>query len=531
MPDSLAPTTPTTPTPPTDEPVAPVTPPTPSTDPVMSDPQAMVNDALAPVSDTPSPATPAMNNTPPLPEPPKPEPIEVPPVPSASSDTPEPDMTAPKADEVVVTPPPTVSDVPMGDDTPLAFAGSPATTQAEPTVVPPAPAMSAPAPKKGKGSKIMMVLAGFVAFLGLLGGVGYYYYSQYGTIEPAKIANVSTKNKDQCQGCSCTTPNCGGSWLRWVDGQCKANGGSCNNANPNKTDAPPPPPPAGVSPAENCQKTGGFWCENVVDASGKSHSFCGSNSKACYQVAIEKGITMNIGQLRCIQKGTTWVLDRDFYNNNTGDGAQTAQQVIDAYNAIAGTTGVDPCSKTYTPKAGTEKYVCKLGVKGDGDVVYTGGACTAANGKVFKGNEKGCFCGTVQVDTPHGHQSYSSTCGCNEETPPPSAPPSTSPSPSPSAPVMACIGITRNPATGAIGIGDTVTVTCNGSVTPPTAGTLSYKFRYSINNGAFTALTNKTATTAELTIAACGSYKVQCQACATLNGVLTCNPVWTGATQ
>lgn len=98
-------------------------------------------------------------------------------------------------------------------------------------------------------------------------------------------------------------------------------------------------------------------------------------------------------------------------------------------------------------------------------------------------------------------------------------------------PGMACIGIAKTPTSGNAAIGDKLTFTCSGSVTPPTAGTLSYKFRYSINGGVPTALTNKTTTTAELTIAACGSYKVECQACATLNGVLTCAPNWTGATQ
>ncbi len=108
--------------------------------------------------------------------------------------------------------------------------------------------------------------------------------------------------------------------------------------------------------------------------------------------------------------------------------------------------------------------------------------------------------------------------------------PSPSPSPSPLAPTMACTGLTHTP-TAVPEIGDKLTFTCAGTVTPPSAGTLSYKFRYSINSGAVAALTNKTTTTAELNIAACGSYKVECQACATLNGVLTCDPLWTGATQ
>jgi hypothetical protein len=101
------------------------------------------------------------------------------------------------------------------------------------------------------------------------------------------------------------------------------------------------------------------------------------------------------------------------------------------------------------------------------------------------------------------------------------------------APKMACDGLTSAPSvlTTTPKIGDKVLFTCAGTVTPPSAGTLSYKFRYSINSGAVAAMTNKTATTAELSISACGTYKVECQACATLNGVLTCDPIWTGATQ
>lgn len=103
----------------------------------------------------------------------------------------------------------------------------------------------------------------------------------------------------------------------------------------------------------------------------------------------------------------------------------------------------------------------------------------------------------------------------------------------PTTPTMSCTGLTSVPAltpTAPV-IGTKLTFTCAGAVVPASAGTLSYKFRYSINSGALTALTNKTATTAEMTIAACGTYSVECQACATLNGVLKCDPTWTGATQ
>ena len=208
--------------------------------------------------------------------------------------------------------------------------------------------------------------------------------------------------------------------------------------------------------------------------------------------------------------------------------------------------------KSTTINFGNAKYICREGARGEGGVVYTGGACTALNGKPFTGNAMGCFCGTVQVDTGSGHQSYSSTCGCNEGESITDNPThrvcntttyqcetvsgagadtcTTDAQCVVTTPTMACTGLTHTP-TAVPEIGDKLTFTCAGTVTPPSAGTLSYKFRYSINSGAVAALTNKTTTTAELNIAACGSYKVECQACATLNGVLTCDPLWTGATQ
>jgi hypothetical protein len=111
----------------------------------------------------------------------------------------------------------------------------------------------------------------------------------------------------------------------------------------------------------------------------------------------------------------------------------------------------------------------------------------------------------------------------------PSILPSPSPSPSPVVPVLACTGLTNTPAAPVIG--QTVTFTCAGTITPTGAATLSYKFKYSLNDGADQLLANKTNTTAELPITACGTYSVQCKVCATIAGVLKCDPTWTGAIQ
>ncbi len=110
--------------------------------------------------------------------------------------------------------------------------------------------------------------------------------------------------------------------------------------------------------------------------------------------------------------------------------------------------------------------------------------------------------------------------------PSPSVSPSVRPSPSPSpSPTMACTGLTQTPATQPV-VGSKLTFTCAGSVTPSNASTLSYNFRYAINNGAWVNLTNKTTATAELTISACGTYKVECRACATFGGLIKCDPFW-----
>ena len=108
-------------------------------------------------------------------------------------------------------------------------------------------------------------------------------------------------------------------------------------------------------------------------------------------------------------------------------------------------------------------------------------------------------------------------------------PPTTPPSTPPVVPVLACTGLTNTPAAPVIG--QTVTFTCAGTLTPTGAATLSYKFKYSLNDGADQLLTNKTNTTAELAITACGTYSVQCKVCATIAGVLKCDPTWTGAIQ
>lgn len=85
-------------------------------------------------------------------------------------------------------------------------------------------------------------------------------------------------------------------------------------------------------------------------------------------------------------------------------------------------------------------------------------------------------------------------------------------------------------------IGGKVTFTCAATSTPAGAISPFYEFRYRINNAATYTKIGGTGSTAELTIAACGTYEIQCHACymkaATAPGVSgdakICDPVWSG---
>ena len=354
---------------------------------------------------------------------------------------------------------------------------------------------------------------------GVLGFGGYWLYiTQYS--EAVVIAGVFTDNadKDSCEGCH------NGGWLVWRNGQCKVTGICGNEEKPDKNTENPNTETT-LNNEGSCEGAGkGYvWCSSV-DSKGKPYAFCNTSKKGCNQAAIDKGYTLPIGEVKCVQTpdGLGWVPDisMNYSNDPNGvgavDGKSVHQQVYEQCQAQKG---------SFTGSGNKEMWICPVG---------TSVACTknVTGAKRFYGNPTGCFCGIIQVDTGSGHTSYSSTCGCNETNVTENSP---SPSPSGSVSFM-CTGIQRtaqaNPTTGDIppAMGDKLTFTCAGAATPAGSVSLTYKFRYSINDGAYTSLTNKTATTAEMTIAQCGRYKVQCQACGTINGVLSCDPVWTPAT-
>lgn len=114
------------------------------------------------------------------------------------------------------------------------------------------------------------------------------------------------------------------------------------------------------------------------------------------------------------------------------------------------------------------------------------------------------------------------SCGSTTKTPRPSPSPSTPPQI-----VLACTGLTSSLAEPKIG--QTVNLTCAGSVTPVGAVNLTYQFRYRINQGSWQSLTAVGAK-ANLEIAACGTYAAQCRTCGMVAGTKQCSPVWAGAT-
>lgn len=438
----------------------------------LPDPQALVDNALAPEPQV-EPATP---------------PPAMPPVP-------EPVMPEPVAPEPVMPEAPMPSAIPVGDDTPLAFVKETQASipQEQPTSSPTPPVIPPPpeAPKKKGVSKVLAMIVGVITLIVGLGAFGYYYLAT-----PPQISNISEWTKAECtNGCSPA-----GYATKWTTLRgCIATETRCGSA------APTPDP---TSCEEVNKNTGGAEClpgnpsigencDNKYSRVGKSGNCYKANQICCGKALNTKGDT----------GGGTGYIGK--YCDNTGCDVKGAPGCYVTHYTCQ-QSGVGNCNETtvahrvqsakFTETCGTEQI----------DVT-----CTNPDNSIYK----------------EGSSSKSYGPDCREPSSPrPSDRATPTPTPSPGVPTMACTALTRVPTTTPE-VGDTMTFTCAGSVKPSTAGTLSYKFRYSLNSGAYAALANTTATTAELEIEACGTYEVQCQACATLNGKLTCDPVWTGATQ
>jgi hypothetical protein len=458
--------------------------------------------------------------------------------------------------------------------------------------VPPAPISTPPVDAKPKSKFGLKMVGLMIGVLALIGGIGYgswwIYFTNYS--EPAKIAGVITesKNKASCNGCL------NGGWLVWRDGGCKVTGICGNEAVVDKnTDNPNASTTLdSKGTCEGAQK-GYVWCSSV-DSTGKAYAFCNTKGIGCNQAAVEQGYTINYGSSVSTIPKDGWTACEcgtgiTLYFQKSGVCNQAIADKTGGYlpNTNNETNynkmGLCALGGKYTYKAdGTpvftldqfkidiaDNYYCDengcyakngncISMKYKCDKQITGRSCTDNEkpGTTFdntcgKVEQIDIMCsnnGTMQYvesrtringacdataanENPTTHKACNLTTKvCETVTGPGTDTCTTDANCVTAAPVLACTGLTQTPVATPT-IGQTVTFTCAGTITPAAAATLSYKFRYSLDNGADQLLTNTTATTAQLAITACGTYSVQCKVCATIAGVLTCDPTWTGAVQ
>lgn len=565
-----------------------------------NNPQDLIDQALgaAPVT-TPTPAA-TETTTLPTPEPltpPATEPVveqkpEEVVITNPTTETVPVELTSAQPETVAIPEPPKETK-PMGEDMPLAFVGSApvdaSTNTQQPLsdiIVEPIALASVPPvinvnsnqnnsskPKK-KVLKIVGIVAGFFLLFGVVGVVSYQLLtgeSLIAAIYEPKFIRDSTgkviKNPDFDPNKIVKDDN--GNYVRQEDLRNKELGIKQEVTKD----------VSGLSKgACETSGSGGQWCESV-DSLGKSYSFCMKNDGSqgtCNNRAVELGYTITYGagaatspdathKYKCKCSTGTFYFDKPGIcssagvttNNDTGKATSdfnVAQTNDPTYYDKWGLCGLvtnkttptdtqlsdyfscfscDSKKCTITSNAGvcasctTMKYTCAK---------QTGTACLDNPSKAATTSTSSGKCGTVeQIDVMCGGHYISSTTvlngACDNSNPEPSTPPTVTTNP-----ILMCSSLSRTPTTTPV-IGDKVTFTCVGASTPAGAVSLTYKFRYSLNSGAYVAMTNKTATTSELTIASCGSYKVQCQACGiipntrpTVGGANeTCDPIWSGA--
>ncbi len=503
----------------------------------LPDPQAAVNAALGNPPAT-TPMEPVQPMTTPAPMPPtETVPTELvnpadptKPVEALVASAPEP-VTLPQPEPLPMPQPAPSTGVPMGDDTPLAFAAaqamaapsSPAPTPVTegtssylpPTPpIPPAPAVP-PEPKKKKGGKgkVVGVLAGVLLLVvGVVGGLwGYERLSGKPGLIAAITMPCGEADAGQCVPKSWTCKSSG-------KGTCSG-GGKCgiNCSEPGGGGGGGGDPEICTPGAQNnCTPIDGCPAKSTCNSSGTAWQPCAKvdpNCKPCASVICDQGATCKNGLCEF------------------------------------------PCAAGYELDASGQCVLLNAGGPVSCGSIKTAAQCTAAGGEPVtepgtgsKCDANGHWCSVIRDECKINGKwclmGTSDKCsgGVDERcvpatptpTPKPSPIPSPTPSPSPSpspSPVMACTGLTKAPTT-APKIGDKITFTCTGTSTyTGGAAALKYKYRYNINDGAWTNLTTKTNGKSELTIAACGSYEVQCRACVTSGATEICDPTWTGATQ
>ncbi len=532
----------------------------------MADPQQIVDDALA------APAAPSMASLPPEPTvssenatplaspaamPPMPEPAVESPIPPAPIAPAEPVTPPVEPVAPVVTTTTTTTNAPMGDETPLAFAAqapstpsttapptttTTTTTLAEPVYVP--PAQDVPKPKTG--SKIMMTLLGIFALLATLAVGGFYAYQQFAG-EEATIAVVRTR--ETCNGCL------NGGWLVWRDGQCKVTG-ICDSGVPGKDTQDPNPTAAPDnisctnldSVTKECKDAG---CSGLAS---DNYAFCGGCVNKCVSKAAlapfggcRDYVSNKCGTPVAVGSSCSLSSSAEFFKTCTCDGATIHFNTTGSCESVTGGQSDGLCEVyrrdkscpggAADPSLGTSPlYTCNsngctltaagitAGYKVQkwrcNRITDLGGGCQDGTPAVGNSQTFSATCGSEQIDVKNGaatvdFRSRINTTACGTTTS--------------EGPTLVCNSLTKNKADAAITLGSPVTLTCAGTVTPSSAGTLSYQFRYMTGTGAWQNLANTTTNTATLTPTQCGvQYSAQCRACATLNGVNQCDPVWQG---
>ena len=432
---------------------------------------------------------------------------------------------------------PSVASVAVGDDTPLAFVTPPPATPPSTTPIntpPPTPLVPPEEPpKKGGKGKIIGVVIGFFLLLAGLGG-GFYFYSNYLPASQLTIAGVfvDSLTKDQCNGCY------NGGNLVWRKGACKVSG-TCDGGN-TQGQGHSTVVPCDTDGSVSCGACGGF-CIIPIDKTCNEMGVikCGESPVFGASCSTTKDTQFFKS---CTCGGTQYYFDSDGICNADDPKAKDTKDpsYYDTYG-LCGVVKTAGCSGSKdTGGNGTScKFTCDSnGCSCDaGDTncsVYhwkcdrnsgLSGGCQDGTPKVGKSATFNASCGSEQIDVRCGAGSvgfrtktYQTVCGEKPSQPP------TTPDYS-----MSCTGLTKDVAMPVVG--SKITFTCAGSTVPAAgASLLRYTFRYNIDGGAWKDLANKTDSTAELTIAACGTYGVQCKACATYQGTTLCDPVWQGAT-
>ena len=437
---------------------------------------------------------------------------------------------------------PTTSPIPelkVGDETPLAFM-TPIAPPAQSGVIPNNPIISQnqdyheeQKPKKGKGKAFALVIALFLLLAGL--GGGFYFYTNYLPAEPSTISNIQTKypTRSECNG-ACDN----GRLLKWDirNERCEDSGKACTGGGGG----------AGQTTIVSCDTPGHVQCDGCggfciipIDKTCNDMQLikCGQNpvyGAACMSTAPTTPEAKKQFFYPCDCGGKKYWFDSQGTCGNVDDGfslcavTKYATCVNDAGGSGGGGAGGSNCDYKCTNNGcQCNSGDCQVSHWKCDRITNLGGGCQDGTPKIGTSASFSASCGSEQIDVVCNgknidFRSRTNTTACGS-----------TPKPSPSGTLeysMSCTGLTKNVVAPIVG--SKITFTCAGKTVPAAGATLlKYNFRYSLDSGTWKNLTNKTNSTAELTIAACGSYSVQCRACVTYGGKTQCDPIWQGATQ